>query len=115
MASKELELVPFVENVVAKGQRINDWLTALEKAVCLALATTLATAVKRVKDLMDDDFAIVKYKSWLNDHQAQLVVLAAQVAWSESVEAALGGATKNLQPVVGKVKQTLHDVIPSLL
>ena len=45
----------------------------------------LANAVKDVKDVTEKGFKLAPYKAWLNTYQAQLVVLAAQVAWSEAV------------------------------
>ncbi|EDQ85850.1 uncharacterized protein MONBRDRAFT_11532 [Monosiga brevicollis MX1] len=114
VASKELERVPFATPVVCKDVKINQWLKGLEQAIRLALATNLAEATVAVQKLMAEGFEIESYKTWLNAYQAQLVVLAAQVAWSESVEAALEAGT-SLDSVVEQVMQVLSGLADTVL
>lgn len=58
---------------------------------------------------------------WVLFVQAQLVVLSAQIAWSENVEAALtnitngGGDSGHLQPVLTNVEATLTVLADSVL
>lgn len=60
--------------------------------------------------------------NWCDKYQAQIVVLAAQILWSEDVEAALHemqGASnddkKPLERVLGQVENTLNVLADSVL
>ncbi|VDN96525.1 unnamed protein product [Rodentolepis nana] len=91
LVSKEGEVVDFVHKVSIKDNpTINDWLTLLEKEMRITLATYLASAVTELQKLRSaSTLESNGFLAWLDKYQAQLVVLAAQICWSESVDAAL--------------------------
>ena len=117
MCSKEGETVPFVKPVVCQDVKINVWLTEVQEQMRLSLATSLNQAVTDLRALNEDKFNLSTYKAWLNTYQAQLVVLAAQISWSESVEAALeaGGGEQHLQAVVDQVNEVLSALADTVL
>ncbi|KAI8974487.1 dynein heavy chain [Pilobolus umbonatus] len=91
MASKEVEEVTFKTPVSIKDNpKINDWLTILENEMKVSLALLLSDAVTELEtiynaeEMSSDDFMV-----WIDRYPAQLVVLAAQVIWTQSVDKAL--------------------------
>lgn len=113
LLSKEGERVPLTTPVVCRDVKINLWLTALEDSMRDALARSLALAVGELQGLQERGFNLEPYKKWLDTFQAQLVVVAAQVAWSESVEAALrsGG---NTAPALSKSASLVEEILSGL-
>ena len=107
--------------MLLKDLKINEWLTRVEKEMRLTLAKLLAQAVTEMADFktaMDS----VKYLQWVDKYQAQLVVLAAQISWSEDVDRALqaiessGKAnTEPLAAVTQVVESTLNVLADSVL
>lgn len=86
------------------------------------LAFLLAQAVEGINQFQDEKMEAAKYLKWVDCYQAQLVVLASQIAWSESVEAALQSmATQKppsqapLQRVLKVVEGTLNVLADSVL
>uniref|UniRef100_A0A182S5H5 Uncharacterized protein n=1 Tax=Anopheles maculatus TaxID=74869 RepID=A0A182S5H5_9DIPT len=115
IASREGEEVRFIKPVsTVEHPKINEWLSLVEKEMRFTLASYLAQAVqdiKQFKDIIDTQ----KYMEWCDKYQAQIVVLAAQILWSEDVENALqqtseGGAGGGN----GKDKTPLHRVLTTV-
>ncbi|RZC33924.1 Dynein heavy, DHC N2, AAA 9 and/or MT domain containing protein [Asbolus verrucosus] len=120
IASREGEEVIFGTPVsTVEHPKINEWLTLVEKEMRVTLASSLAQAVqdsKQFKDGIDPK----QYMQWVDKYQAQIVVLAAQILWSEDVEAALvkmnGEAQKGpLEKVLQQVENTLNVLADSVL
>ena len=111
----------FLNPVLLKDLKINEWLTRVEKEMRLTLAKLLAQAVTEMGDFntaMDS----VKYLQWVDKYQAQLVVLAAQISWSEDVDRALQaiessgkGSSEPLSKVLQDVESTLNVLADSVL
>ncbi|XP_049288218.1 dynein heavy chain, cytoplasmic isoform X3 [Anopheles funestus] len=125
IASREGEEVRFIKPVsTVEHPKINEWLSLVEKEMRFTLASYLAQAVqdiKQFKDVIDTQ----KYMEWCDKYQAQIVVLAAQILWSEDVENALqqtsegnGGNGKDKTPlhrVLTTVEATLNVLADSVL
>lgn len=120
IASREGEEVRFGTPVsTAEHPKINEWLTLVEKEMRVTLASQLAGAVQDIKGFKDNINSNV-YMEWVDKYQAQIVVLAAQIIWSEEVEAALlkmnGELHKvPLEKVLQQVEQTLNVLADSVL
>ncbi|THD25348.1 Dynein heavy chain 1 cytosolic [Fasciola hepatica] len=102
LCSKEGEEVLFTKPVSVKDNPvINDWLTLLEREMRVSLATYLGRAIQELQQTgvlygsnteklkSAGDLGKTGFIAWVDKFQAQLVVLAAQVIWSEAVDAAL--------------------------
>ena len=109
---------------IAENPKINQWLTMVEKEMRLNLATLLAKAVDDVQQFNKQTIDPTEYMQWVDRYQAQLVVLASQIAWSSSMEAALqnlqnqsGGSLDfgPLQDVLKVVEGTLNVLADSVL
>ncbi len=93
---------------LVKTPKINDWLAALESNMKSSLAELLGEAVQSFRTLLSSpEIDTVSFISYLTTFPAQIVVLATQVAWTTSVEAALASGGNGLQ--------LLHDVSVRLL
>eukprot|EP00040_Diaphanoeca_grandis_P036231 m.230237 g.230237 ORF g.230237 m.230237 type:complete len:4579 (-) comp33576_c0_seq1:2736-16472(-) len=115
VTAKEGENVHFVNSVPIKGVKINIWLTNLVKEINVTLATLLASAVGDLNGILQN-FDEAKYMEYIDNYQAQLVVLACQVSWSEAVDGALqtgGGAA--LQAVLDGVLKTIKVLADTVL
>ncbi|XP_078728003.1 cytoplasmic dynein 1 heavy chain 1-like isoform X1 [Lampetra fluviatilis] len=125
IASREGEEVIFKTPVsIVKHPKINEWLTLLEKEMRVTLARLLAEAATELCTLSKErPINPAAYLSWIDMYQAQLVVLSAQIAWSESVENALntvaaGGRPDDQGPlsaVLTNVEATLTVLADSVL
>ncbi|EDQ84975.1 uncharacterized protein MONBRDRAFT_12266 [Monosiga brevicollis MX1] len=115
--SKEGELVPYADPVQVKDQKINTWLTAFERAMKLSLASLLATSTARVDRFRGTGFDLAAYLQWLDEFQAQLVLLSGQVSWSRSAEAALAAAdtAKELSALIDSLVTTLNGLADTVL
>lgn len=106
---------------IIKNPKINQWLTLVEKEMRLNLATLLSKAVDGINKFSKSSTIDPKeYLEWVDQYQAQLVVLASQIAWSTAMEAALvtvaGGADLSpLQEVLKMVEATLTVLADSVL
>ena len=74
---------------IVDNPKINQWLTLVEKEMRLNLATLLAQAVDNIAQFNKTQIEPNAYLEWVDCYQAQLVVLASQIAWSSAVDAAL--------------------------
>lgn len=103
IASREGEEVVFNSPVsTVDHPKINEWLTMVEKEMRVTLASNLTQAVQDIKQFKDGIDSKL-YMQWVDKYQAQIVVLAAQIFWSEDVEAAL--AKMNSEPQKGPLEK----------
>lgn len=109
---------------IVDNPKINQWLTLVEKEMRLNLATLLAKAVDDISKFNTKAIDPSKYMEWVDTYQAQLVVLANQIAWSSSMEAALQNIQNQpaasldftpLQDVLKVVEGTLNVLADSVL
>ncbi|XP_069493861.1 cytoplasmic dynein 1 heavy chain 1 [Ambystoma mexicanum] len=123
ISSREGEEVMFKSPVsITEHPKINEWLTLVEKEMRVTLAKLLAESVNEA-EIFGKSTAIdpASYISWIDKYQAQLVVLSAQIAWSENVESALnssangGGDSSTIQSVLSNVEATLTVLADSVL
>jgi dynein heavy chain 1 len=114
--------VRFKTPLLMKDRRINDWLTLVDQEVRVTLASLLAQAVQDAVEFRTLPINSANFLDWVDRYQAQLVVLAAQIVWSEGVERALatveqsGGS--NLAPINDAlllVEGTLNVLADSVL
>ena len=118
-SSKEGEEVVFKTPVQLKGEKINIWLTNVETEMRVSLAKLLADSVQTVSAFADK-FNLDKYLQWLDQFQAQLVVISVQIMWSTAVDAALktaasSGENSALQRVLANVENTLNSLADTVL
>lgn len=73
----------------------------------VTLASNLAQAVQEIKQFKDNIENKV-FMEWVDKYQAQIVVLAIQIIWSEDVEAAL--VKMNNEPQKGPLENVLQQV-----
>ncbi|KAL1512644.1 hypothetical protein ABEB36_002203 [Hypothenemus hampei] len=120
IASREGEEVIFRNPVsTIEHPKINEWLTLVEKEMRVTLASSLTQAVQDIKQFKDGIDPKL-FMEWCDKYQAQIVVLAAQIFWSEDVEAALtkmnGEPQKGpLEKVLQLVENTLNVLADSVL
>ncbi|XP_075232643.1 dynein heavy chain, cytoplasmic isoform X3 [Lycorma delicatula] len=126
IASREGEEVKFCTPVsTVEHPKINEWLTLVEREMRVTLASYLAQAVQDIKQLADGAIDPNAFMLWCDKYQAQIVVLAAQILWSEDVESALhqmvnpnADAENKLAPlekVLAQVENTLNVLADSVL
>ncbi|XP_065208173.1 dynein heavy chain, cytoplasmic isoform X2 [Planococcus citri] len=125
ISSREGEEVKFITPVsIIEHPKINEWLTMVEKEMRVTLASYLAQAVQEMKHFKDGNIDTVTYMNCCDKYQAQIVVLAAQIIWSEDVEAALqaisnsdgkSGSLQPLEKVLTQVEGTLNMLADSVL
>ena len=122
VASREAEQVVYKRKVsLVENPRINEWLTKTESEMKVSLAKFLADGVAGVQqfaraETIDQE----KYMEWLDSYQAQLVVIAAQIAWTQNAEVALGKINGGddlspLEQVSGNVQKVLNVLADSVL
>ncbi|XP_055497118.1 cytoplasmic dynein 1 heavy chain 1 isoform X1 [Leucoraja erinacea] len=121
IASREGEEVLFKTAVsIIEHPKINEWLTLVEKEMRVTLAKLLAESVTEV-GIFGQGTSIdsADYISWIDKYQAQLVVLSAQISWSENVESALNNGASDgqspLAPALVNVEDTLTVLADSVL
>ncbi|CAF3632269.1 unnamed protein product, partial [Adineta steineri] len=107
--SKEGEEVKFFNQISIKQHpNINDWLSRVEKEISLTLAKLLAQSIPQLTAIQNNLTDTQGFINWLDQYQAQLVVLAFQVSWSENIERLLVfGKNVDLQPALRQIESTL--------
>lgn len=101
---------------IADNPKINQWLSMVEKEMRMTLATLLAKAVEDISQFSSEQIDIAHYIEWVDQYQAQLVVLAAQISWSSNVDGALcSGSVEAVQGVLKIVESTLNVLADSVL
>ncbi|XP_071963522.1 cytoplasmic dynein 1 heavy chain 1-like [Antedon mediterranea] len=123
ISSREGEDVMFKTPVsITDHPKINEWLTMVESEMRMTLAKLLATAVAGIEQFKEGAINSDKYLEWVDQYQAQLAVLSAQISWSESLEKALTKVSQNptaglgpMQAVLATVEGTLGVLANSVL
>lgn len=122
LSSKEGEEVRFFSPVSTKDHpKINEWLSLVEREMRITLGKLLSQAVIEVAPFKSGKINTADYYQWLDRYQSQIVTLAAQISWSESVENALNAISnmpndlKPLADVLEAVEQTLNVLADSVL
>lgn len=120
IASREGEEVNFIRPVsTVEHPKINEWLTMVEKEMRFSLASYLAQAVHDIKQFKEGQIDPQKFMEWCDKYQAQIVVLAAQILWSEDVESALqaqeSSGKNTMNRVLASVESTLNVLADSVL
>uniref|UniRef100_A0A023FN94 Dynein heavy chain linker domain-containing protein n=1 Tax=Amblyomma cajennense TaxID=34607 RepID=A0A023FN94_AMBCJ len=124
LSSKEGEEMVFSTPVsIAENPKINEWLSLVEKEMRVTLAKRLASAVAESAPFKRGTIDQQEYMAWTDRYQSQIVVLAAQISWSEDVEAALqamekagpDASSQPLEEVLQSVEQTLNVLADSVL
>ena len=88
--------------------------------MCLNLATLLASAVDDINKFNKSAIDPKEYLDWVDQYQAQLVVLASQITWSTAVETALVNTSGksdfgSVEDVLKMVEATLTVLAGSVL
>jgi dynein heavy chain 1 len=123
MSSREGETVMFKRVISIKDHpKINEWLTKVENEMKFTLASLLQDAIgDRTALDKADAFDLPAYLDWIEKYPAQLVVLATQVVWSQSTEAALGtiehtgSSETSLAGVIKKVEGELGVLADNIM
>lgn len=119
MSSREGEQVSFRQPLVLKQYpKINDWLAAIEGEMRLTLADLLGKAIGQLEGALESTGVDAeKFRAWVNEMPAQLVVLAKQVVWTRRVEAALtaGQPAEALSGVLSEVDRELQVLADAVL
>ena len=113
-ASREGEEVSFRSPILLKDYaKINDWLAKVESEMRLSLAALLSQAVKDLVGFfkLDADFSVSDFLSWIEIYPAQLVVLAAQIAWTSLVDSSIPNTLDKALGLVGKSLDLLADTV----
>ena len=80
----------------------------------LTLATLLARAVEDVQQFSQVSIDPGQYLQWVDRYQAQLVILAAQIAWSSNTDAALQNISNTPSSDRAELKEVLRIVEATL-
>lgn len=111
IASREGEEVVFNTPVsTVDHPKINEWLSMVEREMRVTLASNLTQAVQDIKQFKDGIDSKL-YMQWVDRYQAQIVVLAAQIFWSEDVDAALAKMNGEPQKVHLEKVRTKKNVL----
>ena len=94
--------------------KINEWLTQVEKEMRVTLAQHLADSVRDIRQFKEGVIDQPAFMSWCDEHPAQVVVLAAQIMWSEDVEAALQAVSTSSDNSLAPVHRVLSQVESTL-
>ena len=115
MASKEGEEVAFTTPVSTKEHpRINEWLSQVEHQMRFSLATAMAKAVESIRKMTDGgELEMNPFMEWLDQYPTQIVVLAAQVLWSEQVEDVLSRGDK-VQEGLNQALTMIENMVATL-
>lgn len=109
MASREGEEVLFHTPILLKDYpKINDWLAKIESEMRVSLAQLLCDATIELQAFYGTDtpLQIAQLLEWIDKYPAQLVSLAIQVSWTNSVESTLA-SSQTLDKPLATIKQGL--------
>lgn len=115
--SKEGEQVQLKRPIsLVRIPKINDWLAALETNMKSTLADLLVEAIKQYQDIfaapiVDESM----FSRYMEAFPAQIIVLATQVVWTSSVEAALGNGGKDLKQLYDTEVRLLETLAATVL
>lgn len=117
VTSKEGEVVQLKKEVsLIKLPKINDWLTALDTSVKQTLAELLAEATNAFRTLFSaPELDVAQFQEYMTDFPAQIMILAAQVVWTELVQEALEAAGEGLSKLHEYEARLLNVLAESVL
>ncbi|PWN18755.1 cytoplasmic dynein heavy chain 1 [Microstroma glucosiphilum] len=115
MVSREGEKVELNKSINLSNAKVNDWLAQLETQMKSTLASRLNEALLELRPLYTqaDVLPVDDFMAWMDKVPAQLTILAAQVLWTELVEADLKIGQTSQQPlaIVLKGLDLLADTV----
>jgi len=117
ITSKQGEQVILCNSIsLAKTPRVNEWLTLLERGMRESLAEILSASLLEFTDLVNV-MAIdeTMFQKFINDHPAQIVVLVAQIWWTNSVQLALEQEGSQLKTCYDKQVEVLQLLAAAVL
>jgi dynein heavy chain 1 len=94
ISSKESERIDLLDPIrLNEKLKVNEWLSALETGARSTLRQLLRTTCDQLADfyVMDQPVAASPLLSWIENFPDQLVILAVQILWTDSVERQLTG------------------------
>lgn len=117
VTSKEGEIVMLKKEVsLIKLPKINDWLTALDTSVKQTLAELLAEASSAFKSLFTaTELDAAQFQEYMTTFPAQIMILGAQVVWTQSVQEALENAGEGLSKLHESEVRLLNLLAESVL
>ncbi len=97
ICSKEGEEVHFVNSISIQFSTMNikEFLSLIDDEIKLTLATLLKKSVYELKLNLNNE----QYLLWIEKYQAQLIVIAVQILWTELIENALNEIELNNDPI----------------
>jgi dynein heavy chain 1 len=113
-ASREGEEVDFRSPIALKDYpKINDWLAKIESEMRLSLAELLFRSVADLREIIKIDAVISNdnLAEWIASYPAQLVVLAVQIVWTETVEATISNSLPKALAMVTSTLDILADTV----
>jgi len=115
--SKEGEMVLLKHPIsLVKTPKINDWLTALENNMKSSLAELLSEAVQSFQTIASTQGVDnTSFREYIRIFPAQIAVLATQVVWTASVEAALTSGGDALQALFDMSVNVLEILAATVL
>ncbi|KAF1990825.1 hypothetical protein K402DRAFT_460233 [Aulographum hederae CBS 113979] len=101
-SSKEGEEIPLNREIsLAKTPKINEWLAALELNMKTTLSELLVEGIARFTPLLEE-VDPEGFEAYIADFPAQIVVLATQVCWTNSVQAVLQDGGSGLEQLYSR-------------
>ncbi|KAL1922601.1 uncharacterized protein VTP21DRAFT_10140 [Calcarisporiella thermophila] len=112
MTSREGEEVVFKTPIsLVNGPKINEWLTSFEKEMRTTLGLLLAESFTDMNSFfLAEELSTENMMTWIDQYPAQLVVLTAQIVWTELVERSLTSMHDGNRSDVGPLENALHLV-----
>lgn len=117
ITSKEGEHIDLKKEVsLIKLPKINDWLGALDVSAKLTLAELLSEAIAVFEPIFTaETLDAAAFQDYLETFPAQIVILAAQVVWTNLVENCLASAGKGLETILEGEIRLLNLLAESVL
>ncbi|PWA00630.1 hypothetical protein BB558_003315 [Smittium angustum] len=120
MSSRQGEQIEFRRPIsLSQFPKINEWLSAVESEMKSTLADLLVDAVDQSSYILPQDHKIEadSLMKWIEDFPAQLIVLTAQIKWTQIVESAFTSQSVNisLNNVLESIKVSLQYLADAVL
>ncbi|TKX19773.1 dynein heavy chain [Elsinoe australis] len=117
ITSREGEQVTLKNTIsIAKTPRVNEWLALLETSMKESLADLLTKAVSELQDIAGgDEIESAALQTFISSFPAQIVVLAAQIWWTQCVSTALDQGGSQLQYWFDRQVQVLQLLASAVL
>jgi dynein heavy chain 1 len=108
LSSKEGEVVRLKTPIsLSKYNRINEWLSQLEREMKLSLSALLDESLTTLGAFYENDkMDPLTFINWIDAFPAQLVVLCVQITWTRSVEKCLANEGQGLSSLETPLRQT---------